>query len=397
MDMPDLIFVSLEDWDDVWRRNQFLCAELARRFPSMKILFVGLPIDVSNAIKRGRVRALFRERIGSPPGLPGIRLAHPLKLAPQSLSVGSALNDVMFRAHVRRAARRMGLRRPLLWLNPHSAVHLAGRMGESGVVYDITDDWTLADFPERDLQRIRAQDRALCRRADLTIVCSEALAQSRMARSRRLLLLPNGVNVEHYRTVGAAPAERRDRAPVLGYTGTLHPGRIDVALLEAVARRFADGSIVLIGPNHLPPGDTRRLEALGNVRLTGPAPYERLPGLMSAFDVCIVPHLETAFTESLNPIKLWEYLAAGKPIVSTRVAGFRDYPGLVRLASDADGFADACRAAAAERDPARVAERRAEAARHTWAARVDRLLQELAACDLIAAPDRPIWDAATRT
>src|SRR5262249_36371551 len=124
----------------------------------------------------------------------------------------------------------------------------------------------------------------------------------------------------------------------LGYTGTIHPDRIDVALLERVARGFPGGSVVLIGPSHLAEGDRRRLVGLGNVFFTGPVAYERLPHLMRAFDVCIVPHRVTPFTESLNPIKLWEYLAAGKPTVSTDVAGFREYAAFVTIAADADGF-----------------------------------------------------------
>jgi len=91
---------------------------------------------------------------------------------------------------------------------------------------------------------------------------------------------------------------------------------------------------------------------------------------MRAFDVCITPHRVTAFTESLNPIKLWEYMAAGKPIVSTDIAGFRDYPSLVRIARDADSFLDAVREALAE-DPKTAALRQSQAAGHSWEQRLD--------------------------
>jgi glycosyltransferase involved in cell wall biosynthesis len=91
---------------------------------------------------------------------------------------------------------------------------------------------------------------------------------------------------------------------------------------------------------------------------------------MRAFEACFVPHHVTPFTESLNPIKLWEYLAAGKPIVSTPVAGFREFGHLVSLASCASSMADALKEAMTE-PPARGDARRLEAARHSWSSRVD--------------------------
>ena len=102
--------------------------------------------------------------------------------------------------------------------------------------------------------------------------------------------------------------------------------------------------------------------------------------MMARFDVCIVPHQRTEFMESLNPIKLWEYLAAGKPIVSTDVAGFRDYPQWVRLANDAPAFVAACRAALGEigtdEGEKLKRQRRAEAAAHSWTARTAQLLHQ---------------------
>jgi glycosyltransferase involved in cell wall biosynthesis len=100
---------------------------------------------------------------------------------------------------------------------------------------------------------------------------------------------------------------------------------------------------------------------------------------MRAIDVCVVPHRMTAFTESLNPIKLWEYLAVGKPIVSTDVAGFRDYSHLVRIARTANEFVAAMTEAQAE-GLSRVEERRAVAREHSWRRRVDAIEAVIAEC-----------------
>jgi glycosyltransferase involved in cell wall biosynthesis len=378
-DFHHLVFVSLETWDDIWRRNQFASAELARRGARRKILFVTPPQDISYAVRRGRLAALRPPAAWSPEGLPNVVVTTPVKLLPSSLAVGRRVNAALLRRHIRSEMKRLGIQRPVLWINDHATHHLVGQLGESGVIYDITDDWISFDQAESLRQRIIAQDADLCRRADAVIVCSERLREMKrpMVPPDRLHLIPNGVNVEHYRCVldddGPLPdACAGWRKPVLGYTGTVHPDRVDVDLLAAIARAFPQGDVVLIGPNHLPPGDVAKLEACGNVRLLGPRPYTQLPQLMRGIDVCIVPHRMTAFVESLNPIKLWEYLAAGRPIVSTDVAGFRDYPKLVRLARSADEFVAAVERALDEPHTVRQ-QRRDEAAKHSWASRVDQI------------------------
>ena len=105
--MHTLIFVSLENWDDIWRRNQFVCAELARRYPDMQILFVCPPRDVSNALRTRRLASLRGPNNWHPEGLPNITVTKPLKLLPSTLAVGRWINEFMARVHVRRAAQTM--------------------------------------------------------------------------------------------------------------------------------------------------------------------------------------------------------------------------------------------------------------------------------------------------
>jgi glycosyltransferase involved in cell wall biosynthesis len=371
----DLIFVSMENWDDIWRRNQFVCSGLSSRRHDRKILFVGLPKDVTHSLRHGRMQSLMSKSSYTAPSYPNITILHPVKVMPNTLRVGRWINDSIARWQIRRAANTLALKDPVLWLNPHTAVHMVGRMGESSVVYDITDDWI--SLTQRDWLRAltAAQDAALCRKANAVIVCSQRLYDMKKDLSPCVHLIPNGVDAEHYRSVQDAnlplPLMARDwPKPVLGYTGSIHPDRVDIDLVVALAKRFSHGTIALVGPNMLRPCDEEKLKAHANIRVTGPVPYADVPDYMRAFDVCITPHRVTAFTESLNPIKLWEYLAAGKPIVSANVAGFRDYPTLVRIAEDATEFLNAADQALNE-DGALIAERQSEARKHSWSARID--------------------------
>ncbi len=385
--MRDLIFVSLEDWDDIWRRNQFLCAAWARRFPASRILFVGQPQLLPLHLKDGTLARLLRRPAWRVPGLPNITATYVPKPLFNPIPGGRRLNEAAARAHITKIARQAGLRDPLLWLNPNDAGHLVGRLNERGVVYDITDDWELAESGEARRAQVAALDRALCRRADLTIVCSQALYDSRLAFARRLLLLPNGVDAAHYQEA-SAPSARHWPGPTFGYTGTLHPERIDLDLILALARAHPAGSVVLVGPNNWQDGALERaVREVPNIHLAGPVPYAQVPSEMARFDVCTVPHRQSPFVESLNPIKLWEYLACGKPIVASNVAGFRDYPQFCRIASTPAEFLKAADEALEEArqgpDSAVAQARRAEAARHSWESRLDSLLEALRGCDLL--------------
>ena len=380
--MRDLIFVSLEDWDEVWRRNQFLCAQWAQRFPQSKILFVGPPQFWAAHLREGTLSDWKRDARQSVPELPNITTTYLPKPLPNPVPGGRAINEKTARAHLQKLAQQLKLRDPLLWINPNDAGYLISHLNESGVIYDITDDWELAARSEDHRQLIHQRDRELCRRADLTVVCSQALYDSRKNDARRLLLLPNGVDAAHYRQVDSLPRDRDWPRPVFGYTGTLHPQRIDLELVVKLAREFPHGRVVLAGPLNWPNDKLKQaLDSTPNLVSPGSVPYQDLPTLMANFDVCIVPHRQSEFTESLNPIKLWEYLACGKPIVSTDVAGFRSYPNLCRIAPTHETFLKACHDALQGDDMSDA--RRHEAAQHSWKSRMDDLLQELAACALI--------------
>jgi glycosyltransferase involved in cell wall biosynthesis len=137
--------------------------------------------------------------------------------------------------------------------------------------------------------------------------------------------------------------------PFALYVGTLHEDRLDVDLVLATARRLTEfGSrLVLVGPNALAAGNAERLAASGGVLVLGPRAKDAIPAYLQHANVLVVPHIVDAFTDSLDPIKLYEYLAVGRPIVSTPVAGFReeaDTAGVI--VADGEGFARAVSAAA---------------------------------------------------
>jgi glycosyltransferase involved in cell wall biosynthesis len=263
-----------------------------------------------------------------------------------------------------------------LWINQHEAAHLLDTKIAPNSIYDITDDWTKFSGNQSHLALITEQDATLCQSCDHVIVCSQQLFadKSTLVDAEKLHLIPNGVHVDHYEAVAdmSVPVHavaQNWKKPTFGYTGTIHGDRVDVNLIASVAKSYPSATIAMVGPNLLEQADQQELDQLSNIVFTGSQPYSQLPDVMRAFDVCMVPHRVTPFTESLNPIKLWEYLAAGKPIVSTNVAGFRDYPDLVSIADTSDDFVSLLALAPVE-SPDLPALRQQAVRQHTWDQRV---------------------------
>jgi glycosyltransferase involved in cell wall biosynthesis len=150
-------------------------------------------------------------------------------------------------------------------------------------------------------------------------------------------LIPNGVDVEHFRRPRARPKDL-PRSPVAVYVGSLHDSRVDVELVVDVARALPTVNLVFVGPNSLSAASQAALEGLSNVFLVGPRRYDDVPAYLQHADVVIVPHRISPFTESLDPIKAYECLAVGTPTVATRVAGFRDHDGQLHIV-DREAFA----------------------------------------------------------
>jgi glycosyltransferase involved in cell wall biosynthesis len=380
--MNDILYISIENWFPVWRRNQNVVARLAKRHPDARILYCNLPIDLSYSLRKGKLGVVLKQwqpRDPEPlPDLPNVFLFSPVKLLPNTIKACRLTNYAMQRGQLRVAAKKVGLRNPLLYVNPYFAAHMAGRMGESALIYDVGDDWSaMADITDRMRRQVLDEDTALARNADAVIVVSENLAAMRRKMVSDVHLIPNGVNLAAYQGVAEKTIDRHPvttgwKSPVLGYTGTLHSDRIDARLLLAIARAFPEGTIALVGPNHLTPADQAMLQNEPNVKFAGTVDFPKVPGVMTAFDVGIVPYHVNGFTESQDPLKLYEFLAAGLPVVATPTSGFRDFPGIVRTATVAEDFVREIRAALAE-GPEMIQRRRAAVNPFNWEARVDEI------------------------
>lgn len=313
----NLVVCSLEPWDDVWRRNQHLLDGLLQD-DGVEVLLVEPAADPLHALAHRR-RPRRGRGLRTLPGYGGrLRAIQPTKYGPRAL--GPAAQSRM-RAQVLRAVAALGWKRPVLWINDPLWSSLLDLGWPS--LYDITDDWAAADRPRRVHERIVRAERVLLDGVDAVVVCSPTLRHRKGG-----TIVQNGVDVNLYRRPTDRPADL-PRGPVAVYVGTLHEDRLDVDLVVSTASALADAgaTLALVGPDALSRDASARLRAAAGIRVLGARAAAEVPAYMQHADALIVPHVVTPFTDSLDPIKLYEYLAAGRPVVSTPVAGFRDAKG----------------------------------------------------------------------
>lgn len=317
----DLVVLSLEPWDLVWRRNQHLVAGLLRTDPALRVLFVEPAADpLHDLVSRRRPRWGRRPRTVSLDGVPDGRLRayRPTKLLPRRWDRAA---DRRLARRIRRVVAGSGSTDPLLWVNDPGGAAVLTLTGWPAL-YDVTDDWLEAERTPAEHDRLVRDEALLMARCAEVVVCSPGLQATKGAR-RDVTLVPNAVDVADYRRPRPRPSDLPP-GPVAVYVGTVHRDRMDLDLCVATARALAGrGHLVLVGPAPLDPADRTRLVRAGVV-LLGAKDRTEVPGYLQHADALVVPHLVTPFTESLDPIKLYEYRAVGRPVVSTPVAGFRD-------------------------------------------------------------------------
>lgn len=330
----DLIVCSLEPWDEVWRRNQFLIDGLLDRAAVDRVLFVEPTRDPLHQLRTSQ-----RLQLGA--GLHAVagyqdRL-YRLELTKWLPRAAGPFTETWLRRGVLRAARRLGMHSPVLWINDPGWAHLVTATDWASL-YDITDDWPAATRPPREHQRIVANDHTLLQTCDAVVVCSPSLARSK-GQIRDVELIRNAVDAASYRQPLPRPEDLPQTRTAL-YLGTLHADRLDVGLCRALGEALAavDAELVLLGPNALSTEDTELLRGSPGVRLLGVRPHQQIPAYLQHADVLVVPHIIDEFTDSLDPIKLYEYQAVGRPIAAVPVAGFRELLGLpgaaIREAAD---------------------------------------------------------------
>ncbi len=270
---------------------------------------------------------------------------------------------------------------PLLWLFRPGQQPWIDQLHPRLVIYHVVDEYSAyPGLSPQQAQRQRDLDCQLTTRADLVFCTAQSLVDARLPLNPHTHYMPNAVDYDAFQSALAqSPSHLVPLSPchpVLGVVGGIN-AKVDLALLADVAAQRPDWRIELVGPLSygLDADELARLRALPNVHFAGAVPPEQVPAVMAGCDVGLIPYKLNEQTRHVNPLKVYEYLAAGKPVVGTPLPELAQFQPLVRVAGDVDGFVGAVEAALAEGDdPQAVAARLAAAAANTWDVRVERMV-----------------------
>lgn len=334
----DIVCVGFADWDaELWTNQHHLMSRLARH---NRVLFVESLGLRRPQLARRDLRRMARRLEGA---LSGVRAAgevhvlSPLVLPLHASEAIRALNARVLAWSVGRGAARLGIREPILWSYAPQAEVLVDALSPATVVYHCVDD--VAAHKGVDARSFRAAEERFARRADLVLASSPPLAERMRRLSERVLDAPNVADVEFF--AGALepgpvdPAMAALPRPRIVFTGAVVATKLDVELLLGIARARRDWSFALVGP--VGPGDpgtdVSALASEPNVYLLGLRSYPELPAVLRGADVGLIPYALNDLTASVFPMKVYEYLAAGLPIVATPLPSLTGTQGV----STADG------------------------------------------------------------
>jgi glycosyltransferase involved in cell wall biosynthesis len=273
--------------------------------------------------------------------LPGLSVYCPPAVPLPGSRVARAINAVLYRLTLRRELRRLDLSSaPVIWTYlPHIAP-LIRAMPRRLLVYHCVDRWSA--FEDYDAELMERSEADLCRSADLIFASAEDLAARCRQYNSHVHYVPHGVDFAHFATAlepQQLPDDLREiPEPRVGFFGLIHEW-VDLELIAQLAERVPY-SFVLIGDAKT---KLERVQGLPNVYHLGRRPYAMLPDYCRGFQAAIVPFRQSELTQSVNPIKLREYAAAGLPVVSTDLPEVRKCGDIAVCAADVDSWVAAVR------------------------------------------------------
>jgi UDP-galactopyranose mutase len=327
----DLALVCLSHlrWDFVFQRPQHLMTGWARKHP---VLYVEEPVPA----ELPSWRVVEREE--------GVRVATPQLPPGSDAGTRALLLDGLLHGE--------GISSYALWYYTPMALPFSRHLEPEVVIYDCMDELSAFAFAPPELRDLEDE---LFRRADVVFTGGVSLYEAKRDRHANLHAVPSSIEAAHFGLARALREDPADQAgipgPRLGFFGVLDE-RLDIALLDAVARLRPDWSLVMIGP--VVKIDPAQLPQHPNIHYLGARPYTSLPRYLAGWDVALLPFARNDATRHISPTKTPEYLAAGRRVVSTSIRDVvRPYgeKGLVEIADTPETFVAACaRALAAKPD-----------------------------------------------
>jgi len=327
----ELLCLSSTRWDYIWQRPQQLMSRIAREY---KVLYVdhAYPIAHQEIFQLLNDLSLLRNRVKQiNDNLIRFSLVEFSSDAfGGNLDTGgmNELNRWIKTIFINAVLKQFHIEQPIIWTCLPNSRAMVEKIPHRLVCYDCVDDFASFSWwpPETKIEEI-----GLIEAADVVFATAHSLFKRCQAFNVSTYLVPNAADYKHFSFLPATQNElvRGIPNPIIGYIGAFYEW-VDTKLLLTIAQTHPEWSLVIIGPIH---GiNTALFAGCSNVYILGPRDYTELPKYLGSFDVCMIPFIQNELTLNTNPIKMYEYLAAGKAVVSTDLPEVRRYTGIVKIA-----------------------------------------------------------------
>ncbi len=306
----------------------------------------------------------------------GFWVYSPFSLPVHHTGCLKAINEMLLRFQLSIAMRKLGLHDPVVWVACPVACDVAFKMKKSKLVYQRTDRFE--EYPNVDSETVQRYDQKLKVNADLTVFVNNKLYTEETNQCKKALYLDHGVDYDLFASAEQDPYKPDDingiPKPIVGFFGAIDDHTSDIELIKKTVEMLPDMSFVFVGEASV---DCTGLVSKKNVWMLGRKSYEKVPHYGKYFDVAIMPWRQNRWIEVCNPIKLKEYLALGKPIVSTPYLELEKYQDVVYQARYPKEFAECIKKALLENNPERISARRKKVQMSTWDSKAELVLREL--------------------
>ncbi|MDO8512176.1 MAG: glycosyltransferase [bacterium] len=270
-----------------------------------------------------------------------------------------------------------GFKDPAILIYDTEAAQYLGRFPKSRIVYDCVDDHRVQAGVNRNSERVEAEEVLIAKAADAISVTTEILYERFSKLNKNVVLIPNAADINLFKNFsGSEPEDLKNIPhPRIGTVGALDVYKVDFSMLFNVASKHPEWHFVLVGPvEHIGVRNEglgiTKLKELANVHFLGEKKKDDVPAYVHNFDVAIIPYVKSDYNDASFPLKFWEFMVSGKPVVATNLPTLSKYQYLFSLTRNEEEFEKGIVVALQENEKNNVP-RIAEAELHDWSKRVD--------------------------
>ncbi len=368
-----IICLASEDWGGHPSSSQHLIKVFARYNKILWIDSIGMrrPEVSSKDMKRiwSKLGKFFR---GLKQESENFYVYTPVVLPFHEVAVCRLFNRLFLQYKIKTFIKKLKITDPVWWVSTPIMASFIKGWEEGDSIYYMGDEY--AAFYPSYADLINETEKRVLEKIKMTLVISDTLYDKKKDSGKHVFLIGHGVDVEHFAKATAPetelPADLADLPrPICGYFGLIKE-HVDLDLLEYLARQRPEWSFVIIGSLLV---EVEHLRKHRNLRFIGPRPYSELPAYLKAFNVGMIPPRITDFTLNANPLKMREYLAAGKPIVSPPLPAMKPYLSLIETASTPQEFLEKLEFCLSEPVQNGYRPRQERMARESWGALAEKI------------------------